>query len=62
MVATAVRVRAAVALKLAGLLVLLALLVLPPAAAAVVSVLVALAVTLPRSRVSSTWVAHRTEG
>lgn len=61
MVATAVRLRAAVALALAGLLVLPALLVLPPAAAAMVSFIVAIAVTMPSPTVGGARGAARTE-
>ena len=53
MVVSAVRLRAAAAVVIAGLLVLPVLPVLPPALAAAVGVLVALAVTLPGAAVGT---------
>lgn len=61
MAATAVRLRATVALALAGLLVLPALLFLPPAVAAVAAFVIAIAVTLPSSPRCSARGAARTE-
>lgn len=62
MVVTAVRMRAAAALMLSGALVLAALLVLPPALAAVASVLLAIAVTGPSCVLGSARPSDRTEG